>query len=564
MTISAVNTVSDRNMRSAGRNRWLVWTAGACIAVSLLVMIAISVAGPSISVPAMAHTSGAPPWWVSLGLPNDFVLFMLWGAAVVAAVGVGLGLIAVARGARPRVRPLLAASFIAVAAFAVLPPAGTTDTQSYAIDGNMVVLGHSPYVDTPREMARLGDVMAINSPATWQQSLSDYGPIATGEEWVSAELGGSSETLITFWLKLWVAIAFGVVVLILDRVLRSDPAMRLRAHLLWSVNPLVIWEIVASGHIDGLAVAFGLAGLVTLSFWRLRRHSVPLPIPRQRNGQVAAISRANTISLTRCVAAGALLGAAAAIKSPFALFALGAAWAMRRYPAAIAWLAAGWLAVVVPSYAIAGSPAVRVLSQRGNQVTWDNLYQVFYRPFGLAGPFGANHIPAHLATIGLILFVAVALLALFRMPEGLPGLPAVTPALALSLAWVFFWPYQRPWYDVMIIAPLALYRRTWLDGVVLVRLCFGAITYMEAGLVPHTVWLQRVQLFEGEWITPSVRLLCAAALVWLCISGRWGTRPAKSSVGVSPPPVLQPQTLALWKTLCTPVCKNLWIFSPSD
>ena len=231
-----VNTVSDRNTRIAGKTRGLVWTAAACITVSLLVMIAISVAGPSISVPAMPHTSGAPPWWVSLGLPNDFVLFTLWAAAVVGAVGVGAGLVAVARGARPRVRPLLAASFIAVAAFAVLAPAGTTDTQSYAIDGNMVVLGHSPYVDTPRQAALQGDVLALNSPATWQQSLSDYGPIATAEEWVSAELGGSSMAQITFWLKLWVALAFGAVVLILDRLLRGDPAARLRAHLLWSLT----------------------------------------------------------------------------------------------------------------------------------------------------------------------------------------------------------------------------------------------------------------------------------------------------------------------------------------
>lgn len=506
-------------MRVSGTNRRLVWTATACITVSLLVMIAISVAGPSVSVPAMAHTGGPPPWWVSLGLPNDFVLFTLWGAAVVGAVGVGAGLIAVARGSRPRIRPLLTASFIAVAAFAVLPPAGSTDTQSYAIDGNMVVIGHSPYVDTPKQMAQQGDVLAHNSPITWQHSLSDYGPLATGEEWLAAELGGSSMAMIVFWLKLWVAIAFGVVVYILDRMLRGDPAKRLRAHLLWSLNPLVIWEIVASGHIDGLAIAFGLGGLVTVRF-----------APPHRSAPLA-----------RCLAAGALFGAATAIKSPFALFALGGVVALRRSPAAIASLAAGWLAVVIPSYVIAGLPAVKVLFQRGNQVTWDNFYQIFYRPFGLAGPFGADHTPTNVPTIGLILFVAVAVLALLRLPDRVPGLPAVTPALALSLAWIFFWPYQRPWYDVMILAPLALYAASWLDAVVLVRLCFCAVTYMEAGLVSHRVWLQRVQLFEGEWITSSVRMLCAAAFIWLCISGRWGKQPTESPVEVGPP-VLQPQT----------------------
>ncbi len=515
--ICGVKTVSDRNWRATGHTRGLVWTAAACITVSLLAMIAISVAGPSISVPAMAHAAGGPPWWLSLRLPDAFVLFTLWGAAVVAAAGVGAGLLAVARGARPPVRPLLAASFIAVAAFVVLPPAGTTDTQSYAIDGNMVVLGHSPYVDTPQQMVKLGDKLAVNSPITWQRSLSDYGPVATAEEWVSAELGGSSMAAITFWLKLWVAAAFAAVVLMLDRTLRGDPAMRLRAHLLWSVNPLVLWEIVASGHIDGLAVVFGLGGLIALRF-----------IPPDRRP-----------TLLRCVAAGLLTGAAAAVKSPFALFAAGAVWSVRRSPSAIAAVLAGWLAVVAPSYAIAGTPAIKVLFQRGNQITWDNLYQVFYRPFGIAGGLGSDHTPAHLVTVALVLCVAVALLAFFRMPDLVPGRPAVTPALALSLAWIFFWPFQRPWYDVMIIALLALYPRSRLDALVLIRLCFGAVTYMEAGLLSQRLWLQHIQLFTGDWITSSVRLLTAAALIWLCITGRWGIRPDEVPADTRPP-VLQP------------------------
>jgi hypothetical protein len=517
--ICGVNTVSDRDVRLPGGTRGLVWTAAACITVSLLVMIAFSVAGPSISVPSMAHTTGGPPWWVSLGLPNDLVLFSLWGAAIVAAVGVGAGLLAVARGARPRVRPLLIVSFIVVAVFTVLPPAGTTDTQSYAIDGNMLVIGNSPYVDTPQQIWQLGDPLAKDSPVTWQSTLSDYGPLATGEEWVSAELGGWSMASITFWLKLWVSIAFCAMVLLFDRLLRRDPAMRLRAHLLWSLNPLVIWEIIASGHIDGVAAGFGIGGLVMLRF----------------------AAPAKAASLARCVAAGALLGAAAAIKSPFVLFVLAAAWALRRKPTAIGGLAAGCLAVVVPAYAIAGLPAVKVLFQRGTQATWDNLYQICYRPFGVAGPFGATYIPSHLDIIAGVLTVAVAVLALLRMPDGAPGLPAVTPALALSLAWILFWPYQRPWYDVMIIVPLLFYRRSWLDWLVLVRLCFGAITYMEAVSASQFTWVQHFQFFEGEWVTALVRLLAAAALVWMCTTGRWGMESSEPPVDVSPP-VLQPQS----------------------
>jgi hypothetical protein len=515
--------VSDRDTRATKATRGLVWTAAACITVSLLVMILVSAAGPSITVPAMAHaTHGAPPWWVSLNLSAPLVLFTMWAAAVVAAVGVGAGLLAVHRGARPPVRPLLVVSFIVIAIFVFLPAAGTTDTASYAIDGNMVVLNHSPYVYTPAQMVALGDKLAVGSPPTWQHSLSDYGPVATFEEFLSARLGGTSMALITFWLKVWIGLAFAAVVLILDRLLRDDPAMRLRAHLLWSLNPLLLWEIVASGHIDGLAIAFGLGGLATLRF-------------SKTNGPP---------SLMRCAAAGALLGAAAATKSPFALFLLGALWAVRRSPSRIASVLAGWAAFVGVVYAIAGQPAVHVLFQRGSQITWDNLYQVLYRPFGLAGPLGADNTPGWVFPLALSAFLVVAIAMFVRLPDRVPGLRAVTPALALSIAWIFFWPFQRPWYDVMIIALIALYPASRLDILVLVRLCFSAITYMEAISVSQFAWFQPVQFFEGEWITSSVRFLTAAALIWMCATGRWGgSRADHSSTGVSQPPVLAPLRL---------------------
>jgi hypothetical protein len=76
--------VTNRILRAGGGTRGLVWTAAACITVSLLVMFFISVAGPSIVVPAMAHApDGAPPWWISLGLGRPLVLFIAWCAAAV-------------------------------------------------------------------------------------------------------------------------------------------------------------------------------------------------------------------------------------------------------------------------------------------------------------------------------------------------------------------------------------------------------------------------------------------------------------------------------------------------
>ena len=143
-----------------------------------------------------------------------------------------------------------------------------------------------------------------------------------------------------------------------------------------------------------------------------------------------------------------------------------------------------------------------------------------------------SSVPPHLVLISYLLFAAVALLALARFPDRVPGRPAVAPALALSLAWLFVTGFQRPWYDVMAIALLALYSASWLDWVVLVRLLAGATVYAQAiqgPAEPH--WLYDLVQFDGMWLTPAVRLLAAVALVWFCVSGRrgWRSQSAPSS-----------------------------------
>lgn len=498
-----MSSVSDGDRRAASATPLLAMGVAA-IVVSLLIMVVICVNGPSVSVPGLAHPAAGPPWWHPLHLRPAVVLLSLWAAAVIAAAGVAAGLVAVSRGARPPVKPLLAGVFLVIALFTVLPPGGSTDAVSYGIDGSMVAAGHSPYVMTPNEFLATGAQIARNSPKTWQNSLSDYGPLATASEWAAAELGGGSMARITFWLKLWTALAFGAVVLLLDWLAKPDPAMRWRAHLLWSANPLLLWVIVAGGHIDGLAIAFGLAGIAVLRAER----------PGEDPGPV------------RALVAGLLIGAAIGVKVPFALFAVGALWALRRHLAAAFALVLGCLMTIVPPYLAAGRSAVTVLFHRGNQVTWDNLYQVFWRPLGIT-----TYQPAHLVTVAAVLAVVVAVIVCLRLPSRVPSLPAVTPALALSLAWIFMWPFQRPWYDVMIIALLVLYPASRLDWVVLVRLGFAAITYMDSTSLPRG-WLLSLQMFEGEWITSTARVLAVAALLWLCLTGRWGwrSRPAEPAV----------------------------------
>jgi len=489
---------------SSELTRLAAWLAAAAIVASVLIMVVVSAAGPNVSVPLLPATSG-PPWWHhSLHLTATFVTVSLWVAMVLGCAGVIAGLIAVDRGARPPVRAVVAFAFLAVAVFTLLPSAGSTDAISYAANGRTAVIGHSPYVMTPLQLERSGDPVGrqipfAELPSTWTTTVSVYGPVATGAEWAAAELGGTSLARITFWLKLEEALAFGVVIAALDRMLRREEGLRLRAHLLWSVNPLLLWEIVAGGHIDGLAVVFGLLGVAAL---------------RARDGRLGAGAAA---------VAGLLTGVAAGIKVEYVLFAAAVAWACRRSVRPLAAAAAGFLLVVVPTYLAAGSPAIKILITRSPGITWDTMYQLFWRPVLGYTQFSVSSVPPHLALVAYLLFGAAALLALVRMPDRVPARPAVTPALALSLAWLFFTAFQRPWYDVMAISLLALYSASLLDWVVLIRLLAGATIYAQAVQSPaEPHWLYDVGQFNGTWLTPGIRLAAAAALVWLCVSGHWG------------------------------------------
>jgi hypothetical protein len=212
------------------------------------------------------------------------------------------------------------------------------------------------------------------------------------------------------------------------------------------------------------------------------------------------------------------------------------ACACRRSVRALAAAAAGCAVAVLPAYLAVGTAAIKVLVTRSPGITWDTMYQLFWRPVLGYTQFSVTSVPPHLELVAYLLFAAVAVLALLRLPDRVPGRPAVTPALALSLAWLFVTAYQRPWYDVMALALLALYAASWLDWVVLIRLLAGATVYAQAVQSPaQPHWLSDLGAFDGAWLTPSIRLLAAAVLVWLCISGRWGWRlPAATASGRLP------------------------------
>jgi hypothetical protein len=475
----------------------LAWLAAAGIICSVLIMIAASAVRNAWEHPRIPMPAGGPPWDLSTHVSLALVSWVMWGAALLAGASVAAGLVALNRGARLPVRLLLGVGIAATAAFTVLPPTGSTDALDYASYGRIVVLGHSPYVMTPGQLRRLDDPIGRNEPTTWARHVSVYGPLATSEEWAAAELGGTSVARITFWLKLWNSIAFIAVVLALERMLRSDPARRARAHLLWTANPLLLWVLVAPGHLELLAAALGFLGLMVLR-------------KREPDEEPGAL---------RGLAAGALVAASADIKINYLLFGLGVAWAARRSRAALFGAAAGGALVLVPSYLGFGSAAGRALIARNYLASVDNFYQLFVGSHG-------HYVPGQFA-LSVTVFVAVAALMLWRLPDGAPALPAVWPALAVGVAWVFTWSYQLPWYDSMVICLLAVYPASRLDWLVLARVTFPTFALMpgNAGF-PRAHVLNVITVDSLYYVAPVALLAALVGLIVIGLSGRWQMGPA--------------------------------------
>jgi len=492
--------------------RVLTWASATGIGSSILIMIVASAARFSPAVPSMPWPPGVPPVEIAGHLPVAATDAGLWAAAVLGGGGVMAGLAAVARGARYPAWLLLAGGLVAVAAFTVLPPAGSTDALSYATFGRIAALGHNPYVMTPNQLARSGDPLGRLAIQLWRGSGSLYGPLATLEQWAAAHLGGTSAARIVFWLKLWNAILFVGMAGALDRLLRSDPARRARVHLLWTVNPLVLWALVAAGHLDMLPAAASFAGLAIV---RPRRAG-------DGTGLAGPLGRPG-VPVVTALAAGMLVGVAADFMLTYLLLGLALAWALRRSAAALTAAMAGLGVVVVPGYLWAGRPLIRSLLARRGKATAYDFYQFL--------SFRHQLSPAQDLLV-VLLFAALAVLLLWRLPDAVPDLPAIQPALAIGIAWLFVWYYQLPWYSAMIIGLLALYPASRLDYAVIGQMAASTFALVPGGSTfppPHG-WLTTFWNDTLTALTPAVLLAAVVALVWLCVSGAWTIGPPRAGL----------------------------------
>jgi hypothetical protein len=456
-------------------------------------MVIRGAVGPAKPLPIFTAAPPWPTWFVQIHLSPAVAPIMPWIAVLLGVTGLAAGLIAMRQGWRPSHKRLIAGSVIAVLALMLVPPVASGDPlQYYAAYGRIALLGHSPYVAGSDKWLPAGDPIGVSIRQVVPNILplppSGYGPAATASQEAAVAIGGDSPARILFWLKVWNAAAYLVLVLVLDRLMRSDPARRVRVHLMWSVNPLMLFLLMADGHNDALAVALGASALFAMRKPEVRR----------------------------AFWAGVMLVLAAAVKATYLLFGAGVVWAAWRSPRALAALAAGAAAVLIPLCLVNGWSALTAITfsiARGvpTDLLWHDLTRVVSH----------GHAGAVTKVAGLLACVALALVLLRRLPQGPPDLPGVREALALILAFLIASPYLQAWYDAMLFSLLAVMAASRLDWIALAQATALSIFSVLYFYPSHpTLW----SLFERYGTDVLYTLTLAAsvvALLWLCWTRDW-------------------------------------------
>jgi hypothetical protein len=409
------------------------------LGASVVAMGAAMVLGTSEAVPFFGPTG---PFLTLGGAPSPAtVMTLTWFAAASAGAGTLTGLYALRRGSFTGPVRLLLAGAVVACVLALLPPAGSVDMLNYAIYGRIADLGRDPYVTTPIRLAHTGDRVGLLLPSGWQRVPTVYGPVMTAIQWFAAHLGGNSMARILFVMKCGNAIAFIGTGLILDRLTGPDPARRVRACLLWTANPLMLFWMVGSGHADVYAVLFLVAAL-----YAMRRSAF---------------------------AGGLLGGAAVAVKASFLFPAAGlvaAAWLTPPRFRRTTGVAAGAVLVAGGGYLLAGPAAIHSLNARLGR-TKDRYLPV---PRYVLDHHGMYEVWMVVLALALTAF----LWWLFRLPVAFwhrPStdgrrLPAdVLPVLVLALGTTLVSPLQYPWYDAMMLPLLALMPYGRMDWLLIVR-----------------------------------------------------------------------------------------------
>ncbi|GLY26733.1 hypothetical protein [Kineosporia sp. NBRC 101731] len=465
--------------------------------LSVLLPAGVAVAGDSAAVPGLGPATWYPSWDLGLHPSSGLVSVVLAIAAGLGALAIVAGLLALRSGLTwlsPRV--VLVAAGAAVLLLTVLPPLGSADHLSYLAYGRIAAAGDDPYVVDPGTWRGGTDPVAGAIQPPWQHTPSVYGPVSTAAQVLAAWAGDGSLRLTVWFWQIICGLAFLAVALTLDRLTRGNPQARARTWVLWTLNPLLLGQVVLGGHLDVIAVALAIGALALAS--------------------------------TRPVWAGLLIGAAVGSKITIGLFALAILWGLRHRPLPqlarhLGVMALAGLAVLVPAHLWSGPHTYDRLHEASRQVSLASPWRLLTNELDPVFGSGLRDVIGPLA-MGL---GAVLVLLLLRRMRAVPT--GVTPdspvgaetasmaraALALGVGWLLTTPYSLPWYDSMVWAPLALLTPTLLDGALLARLSVLVLAYVPGRVVGMSEQVEAISLGFRRSVAPWLELaVVVAVLTW--------------------------------------------------
>jgi hypothetical protein len=475
--------------RKPRAHAWMARAYLAALCTSIALMAVQGIAGPSAPLVSFPAAPPWPPWFFHSGISPALSPLAPLLTVVLGGPGLVAGMVAVRRGWQPRPRYLIFGSVAAVLVLLLMPPVASGDPVFYAAYGRIAELGGNPYVARPIQLLAPWDSIRSVISHYSVDPPSRYGPLATLSEAAAAKLAGDSLARTIFWLKAWNAAAYLTLVLVLDRLVRSDGARRVRVHLLWSLNPLMLFFLMADGHNDAIAVALGALALLTF----------------------------RKIDPRRACLASVLLICAIAVKVSYALYGLSLVWVMRHSLRSLAGLGFGMIVVLIPGYLLFGQGEITATTLglvNGEQpnLLWRDA----------AALLGWQGDAALTNTAGLIGCALLAALLLWRIPSAAGDLVAVRIVLALTMALLIASSYQQGWYDAMIFPLLAVFPASRLDWIAVAHtavLGVASVPFFYPRLNPPiTATIERLGADSFDTLA-----LCVIGLVllWLCVTSNW-------------------------------------------
>ena len=455
--------------------------------------------GPSaVTLTLGPRDSYLPPWYLPAGVitPNEwFVSILIWTAIILGALGLWVGLRAMADGWKPKFKKLFGLGTVLSLLTVCVPPLTSADVLMYAAYGRLQAIGRNPYEITPAEVFRgQFDPVLRWTERPWQDTPSVYGPITSWTQLAANKLGGENMHDIVFWLQVFSVVPFILACAGVVMLAHGDPRRQGRAALLTIANPLLIWAVVAGAHNEALAVMFAVAGLLFM----------------RKNPFIAGLG----------------IGLAGCAKVSIGLWGLAMLWAYRREPKKALLLCLGTAIPMGLAYILWQPTAFFQALRNGGYVSvgsWANPVYSFLALF-----MTEFHAKVVIGIISYIGFMVIAWMLSRVVPwTAAPGLAkdadlkrdpltiALRTALVLSVAWLITSMYTLSWYDLLAWMPLAVLAASKLDQIMVIRGAALSLAYVPGRAIDMGPALDFTATRMRDTVSPIIQMaMLLAVILW--------------------------------------------------